>query len=159
MTLCLLVEGDPAERVLLGCKKAGLGAGKYTGFGGKVEPEESVLEAAAREMWEESGVQVRPEDLHPAGELHFVFPHRPAWSQLVYLFLATEWRGEPRETGEMRPAWFSIDQIPYERMWQDGAYWLPPALMGGYIRGAFTFWRDAETVWEAEIQVTYPGTP
>ena len=34
--------------VLLGYKKRGFGSGKWNGFGGKVEPGESVAEGAAR---------------------------------------------------------------------------------------------------------------
>jgi 8-oxo-dGTP diphosphatase len=58
----------------------------------------------------------------------------------------------------MTPTWFYIDQIPYQRMWQDGAYWLPPILAGGFIRGDFSFWRDAETITTAEIEVVYQSS-
>ena len=47
-TLCLPVRGDPPTEVLLGLKKAGFGAGKVTGFGGKVEPGETIVAAARR---------------------------------------------------------------------------------------------------------------
>ena len=51
-TLCLPVAGgspvgDLPGQVLLGLKKAGFGAGKITGFGGKVEPGETVVAASA----------------------------------------------------------------------------------------------------------------
>ena len=36
-TLCMLVKDHPKMQVLLGYKKVGFGAGKYTGFGGKVD--------------------------------------------------------------------------------------------------------------------------
>ena len=60
LTLVLLREGD---RVLLGMKKRGFGAGKWNGFGGKLEPGESVVEAAAREVREECGFTVNTSDL------------------------------------------------------------------------------------------------
>ncbi len=44
-TLVFLVDDD---RVLLGMKKRGFGAGKWNGFGGKVEPGETIEEAAIR---------------------------------------------------------------------------------------------------------------
>ena len=66
-TLCLLTQGSPPERVLLGYKKAGFGLGKYTGFGGKVEAGETPGEAAARELVEETGVWVAPENLQLNG--------------------------------------------------------------------------------------------
>ena len=52
-----------ATRVLLGMKKRGFGVGKWNGFGGKVEPGETVVEAAAREVTEECGYSVKTEDL------------------------------------------------------------------------------------------------
>jgi len=41
-TLCFLMRGNPPSEVLLGFKKTGFGAGKYTGVGGKVEAGESM---------------------------------------------------------------------------------------------------------------------
>ena len=66
----------------------------------------------------------------PVGNLTFVFPTKPEWSQVVHVFLVEEWNGEPTESDEMEPRWFTEDEIPYSRMWQDGAYWLPPILKG-----------------------------
>jgi 8-oxo-dGTP diphosphatase / 2-hydroxy-dATP diphosphatase len=42
----VLENGDKA--VLLGMKKRGFGAGKYNGFGGKIEENESNLDGAIR---------------------------------------------------------------------------------------------------------------
>ncbi len=48
-TLVFLLDGDrDRDRVLLGMKKRGFGAGKWNGFGGKVDPGETIVEAAAR---------------------------------------------------------------------------------------------------------------
>lgn len=41
-------------RVLLGLKKKGFGQGYYNGFGGKVEPGETIAEAAHREVRQDS---------------------------------------------------------------------------------------------------------
>ena len=60
LTLVLLRE---ESRVLLGLKKRGFGAGKWNGFGGKLEPGETVVEAAAREVKEECGLTVKTSDL------------------------------------------------------------------------------------------------
>ncbi|KAF3125196.1 hypothetical protein TWF703_011054 [Orbilia oligospora] len=46
------------DRVLLGYKLRGFGQGKYNGYGGKVEPNETVIAAAVRELHEESGLLV-----------------------------------------------------------------------------------------------------
>lgn len=47
LTLVLIVQPG---RVLLGMKKRGFGAGKWNGFGGKVQPEETIEDAARRQV-------------------------------------------------------------------------------------------------------------
>ena len=44
-------------KILLGMKKRGFGAGKYNGFGGKVEAGETIAQAAVRETIEECGLK------------------------------------------------------------------------------------------------------
>ena len=61
LTLVLLREDN---RVLLGMKKRGFGAGKWNGFGGKLEAGETVVEAAAREVREECGYDVPRSNIH-----------------------------------------------------------------------------------------------
>jgi len=151
-TLCLLMQGNPPEQVLLGFKKVGFGKGKYTGFGGKVEPGETLAEATIRELEEETGVCVREEDLQPVGRLVFHFPAKPAWSQTVHVFVAWRWQGRVRESREMRPAWFPVNQLPFEHMWEDGVHWLPRILAGEAITACFAFQADNETIDTAEIQ-------
>jgi 8-oxo-dGTP diphosphatase len=152
-TTCLLVRGEPPTEVLLGFKKAGFGAGKYAGIGGKLHPHESPSCAAARELEEETGIRVAERDLQPVGVVEFCFPARPAWSQTVHVFLARVWDGEAVESDEMVPAWFPVNAIPFARMWQDSAYWLPRILHGERVRARFVFAEDNETVDRAEIEV------
>jgi 8-oxo-dGTP diphosphatase len=151
-TLCLLVRGDPPAEVLVGFKKVGFGAGKYTGFGGKVLAHETVYTATVRELEEETGVKILEENLQAAGRLTFLFPAEPGWSQIVHVFLASVWDGEPMESSEMAPAWFPVDEIPLERAWQDAAYWLPRILAGERICARFTFAEDNETIDSMEIE-------
>lgn len=158
-TLCLLVRGDPSREVLLGFKKEGFGAGKYTGFGGKVEANETVVMAAARELEEETGITVRQEDLEPVGQLTFLFPASPTWNQRVHVFVVETWDGTPLESREMVPAWFSVDDLPFDQMWHDGAYWLPPILAGQRFRARFTFRDDNETVNTFETNMLNSASP
>jgi 8-oxo-dGTP pyrophosphatase MutT (NUDIX family) len=151
-TLCYLLQGNPPDQILLGFKKIGLGEGKYGGFGGKIEAGETVTMAAVRELEEETGIKVLEEDLQRMAHLTFLFPAKPDWSQVVHAFLATRWDGDPVESAEMIPAWFAIDDIPFEQMWQDVSYWLPRVLAGEQIRASFTFKGDNETVDEVKIE-------
>jgi 8-oxo-dGTP diphosphatase len=152
-TLCLLMKFSPSAEVLLGLKKEGFGAGKYTGIGGKVELAETPVVAAIRELEEETGIKVDMEDLEPVGQLTFLFPAKPSWSQKVHVFRATAWDGSPHESREMIPVWFSIEDIPFDQMWQDGYHWLPRILSGERITAHFRFCPDNETIEQVEINM------
>jgi len=151
-TLVFLVIGNPVQEVLLGYKKAGFAQGKFNGFGGKVEAGETIEHATVRELEEEAGVRVAEHDLTQIAHLTFFFPARPEWDQVVHVFLARRWEGEPAESDEMRPAWYRVSEIPFASMWQDDPYWLPRVLTGQRVRAWFTFNPDNETVAEARVE-------
>lgn len=140
------------NQILLGFKKRGFAQGKLNGFGGKIEDGETIEQTAARELREECGVQVDVNDLAPVARLEFFFPAKPEWDQVVHAFLARRWRGEPRETDEMRPIWVDTKAIPYAKMWADDAHWLPLVLQGKRVEAVFTFKDDNETVSEARVR-------
>jgi 8-oxo-dGTP diphosphatase/2-hydroxy-dATP diphosphatase len=119
LTLCV-IHKDP--HVLLGFKKKGFGAGRWNGFGGKPEEGESIEEAARREVFEEAGVVVS--DMEKVGTMEFSFKDKPEVLE-VHLFRASDFDGEPVEGEEMRPQWFHIDKLPFDKMWPDDKYWYP----------------------------------
>lgn len=147
--LSLVFVLDPSNRVLLGQKKRGFGEGKYNGFGGKREPGETMRQCAARELLEESGLQVPADRLTRRGVLTFnmlsdgmVGADGAISSRLeVHVFSCAreDTTGEVAESDEMKPAWWPIVDVPYAKMWADDEHWLPQVLGGSDIIGYFTF--------------------
>ncbi|KAF5318452.1 hypothetical protein D9619_010845 [Psilocybe cf. subviscida] len=159
------------DQVLLGFKKRGFGKGKYNGFGGKVEPGESSLQAAIRELEEESGV-VAP--LKQAGSFLF-YTQGAEWAFHIDIYTASTYEGNITETDEMRPEWFSLGQrlpkgdlalfnerqntdapteaetseeehpgVPYENMWETDIVWLPLLFSGKKFIGRADFVQTAD---------------
>lgn len=72
-------------------------------------------------------------------EFDFYFPHRPEFNQTVHVFLIERYSGEPIETEEMAPRWFSFNEIPYSQMWDDDKYWLDRVINEEKLEGYFVF--------------------
>ena len=130
--LCFILDEG---RVLLIRKKRGLGAGKINGPGGKLDPGESALDSAVREVQEELGIT--PLNLEDRGVLYFQFVD--GLSLHCTVFIARGFTGEPVETAEAIPLWFPIDEVPYGEMWEDDQHWLPQVLAGASFDGWFEF--------------------
>jgi 8-oxo-dGTP diphosphatase len=143
-TLLFIVEAD---RILLIRKKRGLGAGKITGPGGRIEPGEGVVGAAIRELEEE--VCVTTPNAVRVGELNFQFSD--GYALRVYVLRSEERRGEPRETDEALPIWAPLDAVPYSEIWADDIHWLPLLIAGRSFRGRFKF--DGDRLLDHELEV------
>lgn len=133
LTLCLVVKED---KILLGMKKRGWGKGKWNGFGGKVEEGETIIEAAIREMKEESGLEIN--DLEEKGTVIFQYLDTRKLLE-VHIFNVLKYSGEIMESEEMLPQWFDIKEIPFDNMWADDIYWMPLFLKGNKFKGEFVF--------------------
>lgn len=131
LTLCIIRQG---ERILLAQKKRGFGEGKWNGYGGKVDDGETLEEAMIREVKEESGLQIQT--YSKRGVILFSFPEI---YREVHIFEGFPKEYNPIETEEMRPAWFSLQAIPYDTMWPDDKEWLPLFLENLYFKGKFEF--------------------
>jgi len=145
-TVCFLVDEGAPTRILLAEKKRGFGKGKLNGPGGKLREGETPEEGIVREVHEEVGISLAESGLRHAGCLTFRFPYEPAYDHRVHVFLASQWEGAAAESEEMRPEWFSVHDLPFARMWQDDAYWLPLVLNGKIVNGTFEFGEDNESV-------------
>lgn len=129
--------------ILLAMKKRGFGQGRWNGPGGKLIPGETFEAAAVREVYEEIGVELAV--IEQVAELRF---HMDDYDgdvmKNIYcrVFMCREWIGEPTESEEMAPQWFSLHAIPYDQMWADDIFWLPEILAGKYAEAEFWFGAD-----------------
>ena len=136
-TLLFVRRGD---EVLLIRKKRGLGAGKINGPGGKIDPGETAVQCAIREVQEELCVTaLDPVDF---GELSFEFVD--GLRLQARIFVATAHEGTPTETDEAVPLWTPVSAIPYDQMWADDRLWLPEVLAGRKVALRALF--DADTM-------------
>ncbi len=132
-TLCIVYKNP---KILLGMKKRGFGKGRWNGFGGKVKDGEGVKEAAKRELFEEIGIKANK--LEKVGLINFEFEASDEAPE-VHFFRIEDWSGDPRESDEMKPEWFHVDEIPFDKMWPDDKYWMPLFLRGEKFQGRFLF--------------------
>ena len=138
--MCFLIKKD--EKILLAFKKKGFGAGKWNGVGGKLDSkkDKDIFEVAIREMEEEIGIKVK--DIEKMAILNFSYPYltnseEREWQ--THVFFAKDWQGEPKESEEMKPRWFKVDEIPFDEMWPDDEFWLPKVLNGKKVKAKFIF--------------------
>lgn len=127
-----------ASQILLGLKKRGFGVNLYNGFGGKIEPNETIIDAALRELKEECCLTVRKTDLKNVGHLEFSFEGEPTL-MVVSVFSSNSYEGTPKDTEEMSVKWFNYSDIPFQKMWPDDAIWLPLMLENKLFYGRFHY--------------------
>ncbi len=141
-TLMFIVKDG---KVLLIEKLRGIGMGKINGPGGKIDPGETPEQCVVRECQEE--LHITPINPVKMGELWFSMSDIPDIH--CHVFTASEYSGVPTQTEEAIPMWFPIQEIPWERMWEDDQHWLPQMLEGQKFLGKFIF--DGEKMLWKEV--------
>ncbi len=137
-TLTLFYKND---EVLLGEKKRGFAKGALIGIGGKQDKGETIEQAMIRECYEEIGLT--PVDFYLVGKIHFDTWYKGEHVNMyMHIFNCTKFKGELCETDEMRPHWYKMDKIPYEKMLADDLLWTPIALKGQRFVGQVVFDKD-----------------
>jgi 8-oxo-dGTP pyrophosphatase MutT (NUDIX family) len=82
---------------------------------GKNEPGEPITETGVRELYEETGLTVKPESLKVAHFIHSAWGVEAPNGFLTAVFAAHEWTGEPENRGSRKHAqvrWVDTDAIP-----------------------------------------------
>ncbi len=147
----LVKKGEP-DQILLGMKKRGFGEGKFNGFGGKVKNDESSELAAVRELYEEASVKIEEKNLIKMAELTFIFTDKSDWDNKMMTYIVYDWEGEAKESEEMKPLWFNVDNLPFDLMWVDDPNWLPKILSGKKIRATFNFTSDGKIIKDFNLE-------
>ncbi|MFE4855883.1 NUDIX domain-containing protein [Streptomyces sp. NPDC056670] len=84
---------------------------------GKSEPGEPITETAVRELYEETGLTVKPESLKVAHIIHGAWGVEAPNGFLTVVFAAHEWTGAPENREPRKHAqvcWIDTDSIPEE---------------------------------------------
>lgn len=150
VTLCFLTRSD---EILLAQKKKGFGGGKWNGYGGGLEDGETILQAACREVKEESGALIDSGDLQKRAEIEFYFGDD--LRIYCHVFIAKHWQGKPTESEEMgEPQWFKIENFPYDEMWAADAKWIPEIVKGRSIKAVVRFNSTGDTLHGMYIEDT-----
>jgi len=113
-------------KIMLAMKKRWFGAGLYNGVGWKLEKWETIEQWMIREANEEIWINIK--ELEKIWVLHFYFDENKDWNQSVHTFFIKSFTWKIEESEEMKPYWFDLDKIPYDKMWEDDKIWLPEVL-------------------------------
>ncbi len=163
--ICSLVfiANQATDEFLLGEKMDKIGVGRFTGPGGKLDPEDhnSLETCAVRETYVETGIRLKAELLDKRAILTF-YNYDQSGNIIsifeVHIFVTFYWEGEPRDSAEMtKVGWYTTDPdklfdlLPF--MASDSV-WLPMLLEGQKIRGNIRLSADqSQLIREPQLEV------
>lgn len=141
-TLLFIIKED---NILLAEKKRGFGIGKINGIGGKVEKGETIEEGMIRETLEE--INVFPKNYKKVAVINFdLYSKNEIEHEIMHLYVANDYEGTICESDEMKPQWFKISDIPYERMFEGDEIWMKKLLNNEEFVGHFKFNEDFKLI-------------
>lgn len=140
-TLVLIFQNN---KVLLAQKKRGFAQGTFNGIGGKQDPGETIEQAMVRETQEEIGVT--PTKYEQVGLICFDTWYKGERVDLnLNIFTCSDFVGEIKETEEMIPEWFKLENVPFNKMLPDDKEWFPIVVSGGNVFGTVFLSEDLKS--------------
>ncbi|UCG04311.1 MAG: 8-oxo-dGTP diphosphatase [Candidatus Heimdallarchaeota archaeon] len=134
-TLAYIVCNDEVLLLFRNKKDKDFHEGKYIGIGGRLEPGETPIECIIRELEEETGYSLKPEEIEFRGYIYFDEINRdkinedlPAFNWLVFLYYVQVANKIEFENPEGNLSWVPINKIPYEKMWDGDKIFTPKLL-------------------------------
>ena len=107
----------------------------------KQEWNESMWECMIREAKEEININITKQE--KIWIMNFYFENKSDWNLTVHLYNILDYNWEMKESEEIKPFWFDLENIPYKKMWEFDKHWLPRILnWEKYIE--YNVWYDAD---------------
>ncbi|MFX0085934.1 MAG: NUDIX domain-containing protein [Candidatus Hodarchaeota archaeon] len=151
-TLAYIIYQNEVLLLYRNKKKNDYHEGKYVAIGGRLEPGETPLECIIRELKEETGYNLSPDEISFRGYIYFDEVSRnkksedlPAFNWLVFLYHIRVSEKLCIENKEGDLQWFSIEDIPYQKMWSGDRIFTPKILNSNEIIEA-KFLYDGEEI-------------
>lgn len=120
-TLCYVKDGGKTLMLYRNKKPNDVHEGKWNGLGGKFNAGESPEECVCREVYEESGLQIRNPELKGI----LTFPEFSAGEDwYVFVYTAHEFAGQLAESNEGRLAWIDDSELFSLNLWEGDQYFL-----------------------------------
>lgn len=137
-TLCFVMHGNDVL-LLKGAPDKRLWPGKYNGVGGHVERDESILEAAKREVFEETSLDVT--NLRLRGIVN-IDAGNPARGIALFVFTAHAPHRKVNPSNEGTLEWHPTDNLPTDNMVEDVGILLLHTLQNNELPFFAHYWYD-----------------
>lgn len=147
-TLCYIKDNGKTLMIYRNKKPNDIHAGKWNGLGGKFEPGESPEECVAREVLEESGLQIHKPRLY--GPL--MFPSFKGDDWYVFVFTAREFSGELTiNSPEGRLEWIPDEQLTSLNSWESDQIFFPWLDKENFFSAKFIYQGDEMQSYEVSF--------
>lgn len=142
-------------------KKNDYHEGKWNGLGGKFEKDESPQQAAARELREESGLQISEDRFESVGVLQFPnFKAHKNEDWMVFVFLvqldtADFFDPSKAQCPEGKLEWIANDALLNLNLWEGDKHFLPHVIARKPFLG--TFWYEGQNLARHQLRQFGPN--